>query len=139
MLRDKLIGALELVSIETHSSDGTVDVPFGSSPQGLFLFDPSGFFSVQIAGGDLHPMPASEPRQHDESYLAMWGNFEVEEESQSFLLSIAGSNRPGLIGTQLRRYVTLTGPTAEFRTEPAVLDTVESVAVITWRRASRTR
>jgi hypothetical protein len=138
MLRDQLIGALELISIETPSSDQRVDAPFGSAPKGLFLFDQSGYFSVQIASGDSTRAGAPDPRQHDEGYLAMWGRFEVEEESPSFVLSIVGSNRPGLIGTQLRRYVTLTGPMAEFRTDPDPRDGIESVTTIAWRRVSET-
>ena len=138
MLLDQLIGALELISIETRSSDGTVDTPFGSGPEGLFLFDPSGYFSVQIASGDPHRAQAPEPGQHDEGYLAMWGRFAVEEESQSFVLSIAGSNRPGLVGTQLRRYVTWMGASAEFRTDPVAHDGIESVTTISWRRLSAT-
>jgi hypothetical protein len=106
--------------------------PFGSAPQGLFLFDGSGFFSVQIAPGDLNPIPASAP-QIDEGFLATWGRFRVEEETQSFVLSIAGSNRPKLIGTELRP---LEGGMALFRTEPVTLDGIESVTTITWRAAT---
>jgi hypothetical protein len=52
------------------------------------------------------------------------------------VLSVAGSNRPGLLGTKIRRYVTLTGRVAQFRTEPVVQNAVESVTTITWRRLS---
>lgn len=135
MLRDQLIGAFELVSVETQSSDGTVHTPFGLQPHGMFLFEGSGYFSVQIAPGDAGT-PATEPRQPDGGYLAMWGQFEVEEESQGFVLSVAGSNRPGLLGTKIRRYATLTGRVAQFRTEPVVQDDIESVTIITWRRLS---
>lgn len=138
MLLDQLIGALELISIEARSSDGTVDAPFGSGPKGLFLFDPSGYFSVQIASGDPHRPQPPEAGPNDQGYLAMWGRFAVDEESQSFVLSIAGSNRRGLVGTQLRRYVTWMGATAEFRTDLVAHDGVESVTTISWRRVSGT-
>jgi hypothetical protein len=102
----------------------------------VFLFERSGYFSVQIAPGDAGGTAATEPRQLDEGYLAIWGQFEVEEESQSFVLSIGGSNRPALLGTKIRRYATLEGGVAQFRTEPVVQDAVESVTTITWRRLS---
>src|SRR5260221_1333512 len=46
---DGLVGTWRLVSIETLRSNGEVIYPFyGKHPEGLLIYDPSGWMSVQI-------------------------------------------------------------------------------------------
>lgn len=64
----QLIGAWRLVSIDLKNEAGTKPDPFyGEGSEGLLIYDPSGWFSVQIKGGSRphvyppssRPMPAT--------------------------------------------------------------------------------
>jgi hypothetical protein len=49
---DRLIGACRLVSVETKRGNGEVISPFyGRHPQGLLIYDRSGWMSVHIVSG----------------------------------------------------------------------------------------
>jgi hypothetical protein len=64
--RDKFVGAWRLVSIETIRPNGEVIYPFyGKHPEGLIMYDDSGWMSVQIV---------SDPRQGAVSQLTRRGN-----------------------------------------------------------------
>ena len=48
-LRDKLVGAWELVSyVERDSPDGPARYPHGEDAQGLIMYTPDGYMSAQI-------------------------------------------------------------------------------------------
>jgi hypothetical protein len=44
VLRDRLIGAFRLVSLEVRRSDGEISHPLGEHPSGLFIFLGNGNF-----------------------------------------------------------------------------------------------
>ena len=48
-MADELVGAWRLVSVETKRANGEVIYPFyGRRAEGLFIYDRSGYMSVQI-------------------------------------------------------------------------------------------
>ena len=51
-LQDELVGTFELVALESRRSDGDVTHPYGERPVGMFMFDPTGRYSVQLADPD---------------------------------------------------------------------------------------
>ena len=60
-----LVGTFELVTLESRRSDGEITHPYGEHPIGLFMFDSSGRYSVQLTDPD---------RSADQSnYVATFG------------------------------------------------------------------
>ena len=133
MLKDELVGTFRLVSLETRRSDGRVDQPMGEQPIGLFVFDPDGNYSVQLAGPD--PIGAGTAG----SYVATWGTYTVDEQAQTFTLTPEGALDRGLVGGAILRHVEFLDGTAVFHTPPQTLDGVEAITYITWRKVSPPR
>lgn len=65
---DGLVGTWRLISIETLRTDGQVIYPFyGKHPEGLLMYDRSGWMSVQIVSD---PKPMAPLGRSRESFLA---------------------------------------------------------------------
>ena len=65
---DGLVGAWRLISIETLRSNGEVIYPFyGKHPEGLLIYDASGWMSVQIISDPKPLVPKADSR---EAFLA---------------------------------------------------------------------
>ena len=71
--------------------------------------------------------------------MATWGTYTVDEETQTFTLTPEGALDPGLVGVAILRYVELLDGTAVFHTPPQMVDGVEAVTYITWRKVSPAR
>jgi hypothetical protein len=128
VLKDRLVGTLRLVSLETRRSDGTVAHPFGPKPAGIFMFDADGNFAVQLTD----PRGEAGAGTHG----ALWGTYDVDEEQQCFTLWPEGSTDPSIVGTSTVRHVRFQDDLFVFNTTPAVVDGVETVTYITWRPSS---
>jgi hypothetical protein len=63
-LSDNLVGAWRLVSIETRRANGEVIYPFyGKHPEGLLIYDRSGWMSVQIVSDPKPMVPVASSRE----------------------------------------------------------------------------
>jgi hypothetical protein len=63
-LSDQLPGAWRLVSIETIKPNGEVIYPFyGKHPEGLLMYDKSGWMSVQIVSDPRPTVPTADSRE----------------------------------------------------------------------------
>ena len=63
-IRQQLAGAWRLVSIETTRPSGEVIYPFyGRHPEGLLMYDPSGWMSVQIESDPKPSVPHTSSRE----------------------------------------------------------------------------
>ena len=63
-LRDQFPGAWRLVSIETVKPNGDVIYPFyGKHPEGLLIYDQSGWMSVQIVSDPAPTVPTADSRE----------------------------------------------------------------------------
>jgi hypothetical protein len=63
-VRDQLIGAWRLVSIETIRPNGEIIYPFyGKHPEGLIVYDRSGWMSVQITSDPRPTVPRASSRE----------------------------------------------------------------------------
>jgi len=105
---DGLVGTWGLVSIETLRSNGEVIYPFyGKHPEGLLIYDPSGWMSVQIVS-DPKPLvpkadsrelflastPAEKPAAAD-GYYAYFGTWTVDAANSTVTHHIDQSFYPG--------------------------------------------
>src|SRR6476660_3625742 len=61
---EKLVGAWQLVSIETVGPHGDVTYPYyGKHPEGLLVYDRSGWMSVEIVSDPKPVVPRTDSRQ----------------------------------------------------------------------------
>jgi hypothetical protein len=121
-VREQLIGAWRLVSVETLRSNGEVIYPFyGKHPEGLIVYDRSGWMSVQIVS-DPHPaVPAADSREEflaapagekaaaAEGYYAYWGTWKVDASQATVTHHITQSLYPGERGEDGVRHFTIDG------------------------------
>jgi len=61
---ERLVGAWRLISVETKRGNGEVIYPFyGKHPQGLLIYDRSGWMSVQIVSDPNPAVPTASSRE----------------------------------------------------------------------------
>jgi hypothetical protein len=91
------------------------------------MFDADGNFSAQSMNPD---------RRDDDpdSYVAIWGTYEVDEQRQVFTLTFIGSNQPASIGVRTVRHVNFKDGVAVFSTDPQVIDGLAQQTFITWEK-----
>lgn len=106
-----VLGAWRLLSIEDRKSDGEIIYWMGRKPNGLIIYDASGYMSVQFMR-DPRPVfttPYSratpeEVRKAYEGYFAYFGTYEVNAEKGLITHHLQGSLRPGEVGIDYDRY-----------------------------------
>jgi len=131
--RNKFVGAWRLVSIETIRPNGEVIYPFyGRHPEGLIMYDNSGWMSVQVVSDppakapsrssreEVMAAPSAEKSSAFDSYYTYCGTWSLDTAQQVVTHHIRQSLIPGEVGEDVvRRYVldgdrlTLTAKTHE--------------------------
>jgi lipocalin-like protein len=131
--RDKFVGAKRLVSIETIRPNGEVIYPFyGKHPEGLIMYDNSGWMSVQVVSDpsanapsrssreEVMAAPSAEKSSAFDSYYTYCGTWSLDTAQQVVRHHIRQALIPGEVGEEVvRRYVldgdrlTLTAKTHE--------------------------
>lgn len=99
----QLIGTWRLVSYQERMEDGSVQNPYGEKPQGIAIFEPGGYLSLQIMKIPRVSYPAGYARASaeqlktvQEAYLAYYGTWAVDEGHSAIIENIRGSNQPHL-------------------------------------------
>lgn len=119
---DDLIGAWRLISIETIRANGEVIFPFyGRHPEGLLVYDRSGWMSVQIVSDPKPTVPLATSRQAFlaassaekaaaiDGYYAYFGTWTVSSSASTVTHHIKESLYPGERGEDGERRVLLNG------------------------------
>ena len=110
-LKDQLVGAWTLVSIDNTAQDGSKLQPFGANPKGTLIFDASGRYSqAQVRTGRtkfkspnrLQATP-DEAKAAMNDTLAQFGTWSIDEASKTILLRVEGSLIPNAEGTETKR------------------------------------
>jgi hypothetical protein len=144
-LRDRLIGAWELVDVVEVPEDGSPPRhPFGERPIGFILYTPDGYMSAQIMRrrrptvcGEWTDLTAEECGQQAKGYLAYSGPYAVDEETGALTHTMAVSLFPGWLGQTQPRVVRLEGESLELSTAAPVWSGGVLVTThISWRRAA---
>jgi hypothetical protein len=113
----ELMGAWQLVSVETIGPRGEITYPFyGRKPQGLLIYDPSGWMSIQIVS-DPKPLvpkndtrdgfmksPVAERAAAADGYYAYLGTFTIDANASSVTHHIKESLYPGERGQSVVRH-----------------------------------
>jgi Lipocalin-like domain len=121
-LAEKLIGAWQLVSIETIRPSGEVIYPYyGKHPEGLLIYDRSGWMSVQIVSDPKPDIPnsnsraailAATPEQKAaalEGYYAYCGTWTVDPSDPTVTHHLKQSLYPGERGEDFVRQLSFNG------------------------------
>jgi hypothetical protein len=143
-VRDRLIGAWELLSIREDLPDGSVrDRPeFGPAPKGLLVYTPSGLVSVHFMRPDRVPWKDEETATPEErasalaGYGGYAGRFTVGEEAGSvFVLHhVEVAVIPNRVGSDLKRHCSFEGDQLTLRPEPVAREGGAIRRTLTWRR-----
>jgi hypothetical protein len=120
--QEKFVGAWRLVSIETIRPNGEVIYPFyGKHPEGLIMYDRSGWMSVQIVSDPAPAVPASSSREGMltaaaaekvkafEGYYAYCGTWTVDVGNATVTHHIRQTLYPGERGQDYVRHFVLDG------------------------------
>ena len=119
---DQLVGAWRLVSLETVRPNGEVIYPFyGKHPEGLLVYDASGWMSVQIVSDPKPAVPRTDSRQAFlaappaqklaavDGFYAYYGTWEVDPSGATVTHHISQSLLPGERGEEAVRQLTIAG------------------------------
>lgn len=145
-LRDRLVGAWELVELVEEPVDGSPPRhPMGERPVGLILYTRDGYMSAQImhrdraaVAGDWTDLSPEEYRHEAETYFAYSGPFHVDEEKGTLTHSMYVSLFPGWVGQTQPRAVDIDGECLHLSTPSPLLSRGKLVMThIRWRRARR--
>ncbi len=145
-LRDKLVGARELVSyVERDSLDGPVRYPHGADAQGLILYTLDGYMSAQIqssgrpnydravAGGGSSEQAAAAAL----GYLAYSGRYFVDESTGDIRHEAKLSLVPNYLGKLHLRHSDLDGDKLTLSSELTLSDGRTVYSSLLWTRARR--
>jgi hypothetical protein len=94
----RLVGAWRFVSAVSLREDGTAFDRWGANSKGTLTFDRSGSFTQVIM--------AAESRIFGAKSFFAFGDYSVEEESQTIVTNIEGSSIARIIGGVQRRVIT---------------------------------
>ena len=119
---ESLIGTWRLVSVETMRQNGEVIYPFyGKHPDGLLIYDRSGWMSVQIVSDPKPTVPSTSSREAFlaaapaekvtaiDGYYAYFGTWTVDPRGLTVTHHIQQSLYPGERGEEGIRQLTING------------------------------
>jgi Lipocalin-like domain len=115
-----LTGAWHLVSVETIRPNGEIIYPFyGRHPQGLIIYDPTGWMSVQIVSDPKPAVPTGNSREAFTSasgaekaiaadgYYAYFGTYTVDTSASTVTHHLRDSLYPGERGQDFVRHYSI--------------------------------
>jgi len=113
-MKEQLIGAWTLVSIDNIMPDGSKRQFYGTNPKGVQIFDASGRWAqMQVRAGrakfkslDRLEATAEEAKVAMQDTLAQFGSWSLDEASKTIILRIEGSLVPNAEGTEGKRVIT---------------------------------
>jgi hypothetical protein len=125
---ERLVGAWRLVRIEAKGEAGKSPDPFyGEGSEGLLIYDPSGWFSVQIMGAARPHVdaPASRPLPATgtaataraaalDSYYAYYGTWTFDPATSTVTHHALGTMYPGEQGATYAQHVEFDGTRMSF-------------------------
>ena len=117
-----LVGTWRLISVETLRPNGEIIYPFyGKHPEGLLIYDPSGWMSVQIVSDPKPLVPKADSREAflaskttekaaaADGYYAYFGTWTVDAANSTVTHHIEQSFYPGERGESGVRRMSISG------------------------------
>ena len=143
-LRDKLIGAWELVSyVERDSPGGPANYPHSEHAQGLIMYTPDGYMSAQIMtpGRPAYDQPIARGGTTEQAataamgYLAYSGPYSVDESTGVVDHHVTVSLLPNWLGSTQVRHTQLEGDRLTISSTTPLADGGNVWSTLVWARA----
>ncbi len=142
MNQQDILGPWNLLALEAINEDGKVMHPFGDSPTGMILYDPSGFMfyiamrsdRANFDSGDVLGGTPEEKLAAFESFDAYSGTYEVSFDEQIIIHTVTASRSPNWKGTKQVRHFQLSGKRLKIETPPIKAQGSEWVIQVIFER-----
>ena len=142
MNRQDVFGPWKLVSMEAANQEGELLYPFGESPSGMILYDPSGFMSYtamraerpKFASGDLAGGTPEEIMAAFTGFDAYCGTYELDLEEGAITHHVETSKFPNWEGSEQVRYFQVSGTRLIIETPPIQIRDSEWVIQVVFAR-----
>lgn len=134
-LKEQLLGAWDLVSIDSVRADGSRLTAFGDNPKGIALFDSTGHYIITVMRSDRAKYAVNDRTQGtaDENKATAQGTYTVSEPDRTPNIHIVGSSFPNWNGANQKRVFTVWGD--ELKLTNSVASTGGTTEVV-WKRAN---
>jgi hypothetical protein len=140
-LKEQLLGAWNLVSIDYVRADGSRSTTFGDSPKGIAFFDNTGHYIITVmradrakyAANDRTQGTADENKATAQGTITYFGTYTVSEPDRMISIEIIGSSFPNWNGTNQKRIFTVSGD--ELKLTNPVASTGGGTTEVVWKRA----
>jgi hypothetical protein len=142
MNRQAILGPWKLISMEATNQQGGVFYPFGESPSGMIMYDPSGYMSYtamrtgrpNFASGDLAGGTPEEKRAAFEGFDAYCGTYDLDLEERVVIHHVEASKFPNWEGSEQLRYFKVTEDRLIVKTPPIQFQGIDWVIHVTFAR-----
>lgn len=139
-LKEQLIGAWDLVSIDSVRADGSRLTAFGDNPDGIAFFDGTGHYIITVMRSDRAKYAvndrthgnADENKATAQGVFTYFGTYTVSEPEHTISIHVVGSSFPNWNGTDQKRTFGISGDDLKL-TNP-VASTGGTTEVV-WKRA----
>ena len=121
-LQQQLVGTWTVVSFTNENErTGKKTEVFGSDPKGIFMFDETGHFSINLLRPgrpkfgyrDFPPVQAA--KEALEGIITMFGTYQVNEIEHSVGLDVIGGSYPTWDNSHQKRLITVNGDELTYR------------------------
>jgi Lipocalin-like domain len=139
-LKQQLVGTWTVVSFtnENERTGKKTDV-FGSDPKGIFMFDETGHFSINLLRpgrpkfGYRDFPPVRTAKAALEGIITMFGTYKVNEVEHSVFLDVIGGSYPTWDSSHQKRFITVNGDELTYRNPTPASG--GGTAIVTLKRA----
>jgi len=134
-LKDQVLGTWTLVSNVQKYQDGKEENDFGPKGKGLLILDRTGWFSLQIIGGD-RAKQTGRPVNPIGPAITYFGTYTVGEGDKSLVYKVQGSTYPNFEGTEQKATITIiNADDMTYVRAPIAGPQGSFVPTLTWKRA----
>src|SRR5437016_12640519 len=107
-VRQRFIGAWDLVSFELRTPSGQTTYPLGADPVGRISYDASGHMSghmmrrglAKFAGDTLESATPDDIIAAWRGYIGYFGRYEIDEKGRAVVHHVEGAWYPNYVGTK---------------------------------------
>jgi hypothetical protein len=140
-LKEQLLGAWHLVSIDYVRADGSRSTTFGDNPNGIAFFDSTGHYIITVMRSDRARYAVNDRTQGSvdenkataEGTITYFGTFTVSESDRMISIHVVGSSFPNWNGANQKRILTVSGD--ELKLTNPVASTGGGTTEVVWKRA----
>ena len=139
------VGTWHLVSTQFRTEDGSpVESPYGSTPQGILIYDSHGNMAAQLSQGKRRPFSVNdrkggsdaETRAAFESYQAYYGTYRIDENEGVVIHTVTQALLPNWIGGEQKRRYEFSDGKLILRTPSMMIGGKPVSGTLVWEKAA---